>query len=67
MAGGEMTNKAYSNLGGWDAPQGNASLPSEPPVGSNELVVPLVQSIAWKFERAIEAETPKTIWLAPHI
>lgn len=32
-----MTNKSYSNLSGWEAPQGNASLPSEPPVRSSKL------------------------------
>jgi hypothetical protein len=33
-----MTNKAYSNMGGWEVPQGNASLPIKPPVRSSELV-----------------------------
>ena len=34
-----MTKKTYTNLSGWEAPQGNAGLPSEPLVRSSELVL----------------------------
>lgn len=33
-----MTKKLYAVLHGWEAPQGNAALPSEPPVCSSEFV-----------------------------
>lgn len=48
--GGKMTNKAYSNLSGWDAPQGHGAIPT-PACGSLPRLVrhSLSRSSGWRM------------------